>query len=106
MDAPYIPRLSPIGAFPKFQLDPMTITPSASGGVSGFASVLQQLAGGLNETTSKPDVMLEGLMRGDPTVDIHDVMIANSEAELAINTTTQSLTKLIQAYDRILQIQL
>jgi flagellar hook-basal body complex protein FliE len=103
VDTGYIPKLAGINPFPKFEINPMRLQQPA--GVD-FAGMIQQMASGLSETTAKPDALLESLMRGDPNVDIHDVMIANSEAELAINTTTQSLTKLIQAYDRILQIQL
>jgi flagellar hook-basal body complex protein FliE len=103
MNIPYLPKLGAIDPFPKFQMDVMSLKPT---GGSDFAGMLQKMAGGMNETTSKPDELLEALMRGDPNVDIHDVMIANSEAELAVNTTTQSLTKILQAYDRILQIQL
>jgi flagellar hook-basal body complex protein FliE len=103
MNTPYVPKLSAIAPFPKFQMDAMSLKPS---GGADFAGMLQKMAGGVSETTSKPDELLEALMRGDPNVDIHDVMIANSEAELAVNTTTQSLTKMLQAYDRILQIQL
>jgi flagellar hook-basal body complex protein FliE len=103
MNTPYIAKLSPIVGMTRFEVTPMSLAPATG---TNFTTMLQGMLSGISETTGKPDALLESLMRGDPNVDIHDVMIANSEAELAINTTTQSLTKIIQAYDRLLQIQL
>jgi len=40
------------------------------------------------------------------SVDVHDVMIANAKSELVVNIAAQMTTKVIQAYDRILQIQI
>ena len=39
-------------------------------------------------------------------VDVHDLMVANAKAELLVSVTTQVATKVVQAYDKILQIQL
>lgn len=76
---------------------------SAAQGPS-FGNVMTNLVGNINGTLSKPDEMLrETVLHG--TYDIHDVMLANSKADLAINLTSQFTTKVIQAYDRILQIQ-
>jgi flagellar hook-basal body complex protein FliE len=104
MNTPYTSKLAAINPFPRFEVTPMSLAQNTQG--SNFAGLLQGMVGSISETAAKPDALLEALMRGDPNVDIHDVMIANSDAELTINTTTQSLTKVIQAYDRLLQIQL
>ncbi|MDH4379996.1 MAG: flagellar hook-basal body complex protein FliE [Vampirovibrionales bacterium] len=69
-----------------------------------FGDVLGGLANNLNTTMKAPDTMLrEHALYG--THEIHDIMIANSKAELAVNLTAQFTTKVMQAYDRILQIQ-
>ncbi|MFN8615333.1 MAG: flagellar hook-basal body complex protein FliE [Vampirovibrionales bacterium] len=69
-----------------------------------FGDMLNHLAGGLNQTMQAPDAMMrEHALYG--TYDIHDIMLANSKAELAVNLTAQFTTKVMQAYDRILQIQ-
>jgi len=52
-----------------------------------------------------PDVLLKDAMSGSQNVDIHDVMTAMSKAELSINVATQVTGKVIQAYDRIMQLQ-
>jgi flagellar hook-basal body complex protein FliE len=103
MNTPYISKLASVGGFMPFDKLPFNVhAPSGT----NFGQILQSVAGNVNGAASKPDDLLEALLKGDPSVDIHDVMIANTEAELAINTTTQSLTKVLQAYDKILQIQL
>ncbi len=81
-------------------------SPSALGssGQSSFKNVLSNTLGTVNELTSKPDKMLmEAVTSG--TYDVHDVMMASAKAELAISITAQLTTKVVQAYDKILQIQ-
>jgi flagellar hook-basal body complex protein FliE len=79
-------------------------TPNVGETNGNFTNVLMNTLQGVNETARKPDVLLKEAMTTG-RVDIHDVMLANSKAELAVNMTSAVLTKVIQAYDRILQIQ-
>jgi len=76
---------------------------NASTGVN-FKSVLASTIGQVNQTVQQPDALLKQLMSGG-NVDIHDVVMANTKAELAVTLTSQVLTKMIQAYDRVSQIQ-
>jgi flagellar hook-basal body complex protein FliE len=69
-----------------------------------FQQVMMNTLQSVNETTQKPDMLLKEAMTTGG-VDIHDVMVANAKAELAVSLTAQFSTKIIQAYDRILQIQ-
>jgi flagellar hook-basal body complex protein FliE len=69
-----------------------------------FQNVMANMANNVNEVVQKPDALLKEAMTTG-AVDIHDVMIANAKAELAVSLTSQFATKVIQAYDRILQIQ-
>jgi flagellar hook-basal body complex protein FliE len=78
-------------------------SPNASTGVN-FKSVLASTIGQVNQTVQQPDALLKQLMSGG-NVDIHDVVMANTKAELAVTLTSQVLTKMIQAYDRVSQIQ-
>lgn len=71
-----------------------------------FKNVLVDTLHGVNETLSAPDELMQQVMTGAPGVDIHDVMVANAKADLAVNVATQVTTKIIQAYDRLLQIQI
>jgi flagellar hook-basal body complex protein FliE len=70
-----------------------------------FKNVLSNTLNSVNEVASKPDALMHDAMTTG-SVDVHDVMIANAKAELTINMTAQVATKVIQAYDRILQIQI
>jgi flagellar hook-basal body complex protein FliE len=70
-----------------------------------FQNVLSNTVQNLNDTVSAPDaIMHDALTTG--SVDVHDLMIANAKAELLVSITTQIATKVVQAYDKILQIQI
>jgi flagellar hook-basal body complex protein FliE len=88
------------GVASRFQLE----APSDTKGPS-FKNVMGTMMQNLNNTLSEPDqLMNQAMTTGD--VDVHDVMIANAKAELLVNVSTQIATKVMQAYDRILQIQI
>ena len=60
-------------------------------------------------TTEKRDLAIMLIVESglyDQNVDIHDVMTAMSKAELAVNITTTVTGKVIQAYDKIMQLQI
>ena len=44
-------------------------------------------------------------MQGNTNVDIHDVMTAMAKSEISVNVATQLTGKVIQAYDKVMQIQ-
>jgi len=70
-----------------------------------FQNVLSHAVQNVNDTVTAPDTLMhDALTTG--SVDVHDLMIANSKAELLVSITTQVATKVVQAYDKILQIQL
>lgn len=85
-------------SMPKLQLD---------SGVqkSSFQDAMMNTLNHVNEAAQSPDAMMHDAMTTGG-VDVHDVMVANSKAELLISVTTQVATKVIQAYDKILQIQI
>ena len=62
---------------------------------ANFSSVMSGLVENLNTTMEAPD-----------NVDVHDVMTAISKAELSISIATTVTGKVIQAYDKIMQIQI
>ena len=45
-------------------------------------------------------------MEENGNADIHDVMTAMAKAELGVTVATNITTKIVQAYDKIMQIQL
>lgn len=74
--------------------------------VSDFQSVMSGLVENLNTTMEAPDNLLKDVMMGSENVDIHDVMVAMSKAEISVNVATTAVGKVIQAYDKIMQIQI
>lgn len=70
-----------------------------------FKQVMSGLAENLNTELNAPDNLLKDVMSGSKNVDIHDVMTAMAKSEISINVATQITGKVIQAYDRIMQIQ-
>ena len=75
-------------------------------GTADFSSVMSGLVENLNTTMEAPDNLLKDVMMGNENVDIHDVMTAMSKAELAISVATTATGKVIQAYDKIMQLQI
>ena len=71
---------------------------------SSFKNVMSGIANNLNTSMNAPDQLLKDAMSGNDNVDIHDVMTAMAKAEINVNIATQVTTKVIQAYDKIMQI--
>lgn len=70
-----------------------------------FGETFGQALSHVNEAVLSPDVLMHDAMTTN-SVDVHDLMIANAKAELLVSITTQVATKVVQAYDKILQIQI
>ena len=73
---------------------------------ANFSSVMSGLVESLNADMNAPDNLLKDVMMGNENVDIHDVMTAMSKAELGITVATTVTGKVIQAYDKIMQLQI
>ncbi|MBQ8168746.1 flagellar hook-basal body complex protein FliE [bacterium] len=70
-----------------------------------FKQVMSGLVENFNAELNAPDNLLKDAMSGNNNVDIHDVMTAMAKSEVSVNVATQIVGKVIQAYDRIMQIQ-
>ena len=75
-------------------------------GTADFSSVMSGLVENLNTTMEAPDNLLKDAMMGNQNVDVHDVMTAMSKAELSVSIATTITGKVIQAYDKIMQLQI
>jgi flagellar hook-basal body complex protein FliE len=108
MNDPVVNKLTMLTPFPKWEAAP-AITglqgSSPADGVGNFRDLAINLVNQTSASTDKTEALMQDMMNGGKA-DVHDVIIANTQAELSINLMTATLTKLIQAYDRILQIQL
>ena len=71
-----------------------------------FKAVLTGLVENLNNDISQPDELLKQQMMGNQNVDIHDVIIAINKASTEVQMATNVTTKIIQAYDKIMQISI
>lgn len=72
--------------------------------IPSFTNVMTGLVKDLDSTVKAPDAVMESAMLGNGA-DIHDVMISMSKAEVSLNIATQMTTKVIQAYEKIMAIQ-
>ena len=84
---------------PSIRLDPVGETQGVS-----FKGVMSGMVSNLNQDLNAPDQLLKDAMTGNGDVDIHDVMTAMAKAEISVNVATQVTSKVIQAYDKIMQI--
>ena len=104
----HFPRPNIIGSMSQAKLNtnfpPMrTKSVNENSGVS-FQQTLLSAAKNLNETVNAPETVMEDMLQGNGA-DIHDVITAINKAELSVSVATQITTKVIQAYDKIMNIQ-
>ena len=94
-------KLAPgIGGMPSARMERVE-TPATG----DFKTVFSGLVENFNNELNAPDDMLKDVMSGNTNIDIHDVMIAMSKSEITVNVATQAVGKVIQAYEKIMQIQ-
>ena len=70
-----------------------------------FKAVFSGLVENFNQELNAPDNLLKDVMSGNNNIDIHDVMTAMAKSEIAVNIATTAVGKVIQAYDKVMQIQ-
>ncbi|MBQ2644404.1 flagellar hook-basal body complex protein FliE [bacterium] len=71
-----------------------------------FKAVLSGLVENLNNDIQQPDELLKQQMMGNQNVDIHDVIIAINKSQTEVQLATTVTTKIIQAYEKIMQISI
>ena len=71
-----------------------------------FKTVLSGLVSNLNHEVEKPDQLLTQQMMGNSDVDVHDVMTAVAKAELGITLATQVTSKVVNAYNTVMNISI
>ena len=70
-----------------------------------FKTVFSGIIENFNTELNAPDNLLKDVMSGNSNVDIHDVMTAMAKSEITVNIATTAVGKVIQAYDKVAQIQ-
>ncbi len=73
---------------------------------TGFKDILAGLVSNVNEEIQKPDQLLQAQMSGNQEVDIHDVVTAIAKADLGVTMAVQMTSKVITAYNQVMQISI
>lgn len=70
-----------------------------------FKDVFTNVVKDLDQTVKAPDQVMEDAILGKGA-DIHDVMVAMNKASISVQVSTQMTSKVIQAYEKVMSIQL
>jgi len=70
-----------------------------------FGNVLKASLDKVNETQQTASQLGERFAKGDDTVNLSDVMIAGQKASIALQTTIQVRSRLVSAYNDIMNMQ-
>ncbi len=78
---------------------------TATGKDTGFADLLKNAVQTVNERMNEADALTQKSAVGEP-VDIHELMIASTKAELSSRLLLQVRNKVLTAYEEIMRMQL
>ncbi|MGD9601973.1 MAG: flagellar hook-basal body complex protein FliE [Gammaproteobacteria bacterium] len=81
-----------------------TLHETASARPADFQGLLTRALAGVNETQQDARVLAERFDRGDPKVDLSEVMIASQKANVSFQAVTQVRNKLVSAYQDIMNM--
>ncbi|MBR1616520.1 flagellar hook-basal body complex protein FliE [bacterium] len=94
--------------FNKNNIQPMRLNGQVSfeadNNVRNFKDVLSDMVSEVNEVANKPNQLTNDLMVGK--ADIHDVMASIAESDLTMQAVTTFSGKILQTYEKIMQIQI
>lgn len=71
---------------------------------TGFSEILQQSIAGVNNMQSQARGLAAAFERGEPGVDLGEVMIATQKAGIAFDAMTQVRNRLVSAYQEIMRM--
>ncbi len=80
------------------------LRPEANREVPGFGDVMAQALNKVNETQKASGALQTAYERGEPGVDITDVMVASQKSSVAFQATLQVRNKLVEAYRDIMNM--
>lgn len=75
-------------------------------GKSSFGDVLKQSIDGVAKAQDKAEKLSNAFERGDPSVDLAQVMIQGQRAELGFRAMTEVRNKFIDAYKEIMNMSI
>ena len=102
-------NLNKVNFFKMNSLEPMKLNGNISINsddtkVPSFKETMGNLMNEINEVTNKPQIIANEAMQG--RADIHDVMAAIAQSELTVQAATTITGKILQTYEKIMQIQI
>lgn len=101
--------LNRINFFQKNNIQPLQLEGTISidnqnTGVKSFKDVVSSMITEINDVTNKPQELTNDMLQGK--ADIHDVMAAVAQSELTVQAATAVTGKILQTYEKIMQIQI
>ena len=82
-------------------VQPVKAMPEQLDGAPGFGDVLKMAVDKVNEQQAVAKKMAESYERGDPTVDLPQVMIGLQKASVSFEAMNQVRNRLVSAYEDI-----
>ena len=100
--------LNRINFLQKNKIQPMPlegmVSVTSQDNVISFKDAFSTMLNELNETTNKPQELTNDMLQGK--ADVHDVMAAIAQSELTVQAATTITGKILQTYEKIMQIQI
>lgn len=93
--------------------DSSTAIPGSAGGAGqvgnvtrapGFGELLQQAVNSVSEVQSQASELRSAYVKGEPSVDLAQVMIAAEKSSVAFTALTQVRNKVVQTYEEIMKM--
>lgn len=97
-------EMNNISELPKMQLNGNISINSDDIKTKSFKDTFSDMLHSINEVTNKPKEMTQAAMQGK--ADIHEVMAAIAQSELTVQAATTVTGKILQTYEKIMQIQI
>lgn len=87
----------------------MPVNPTDIGAVkpsdrTGFGEILKNAVDGVSETQADAKKMAVAYEKGDPTIDLPQVMIAAEKASVSFQAMTQVRNRLVTAYEDVMKM--
>ncbi|MBQ2983869.1 MAG: flagellar hook-basal body complex protein FliE [Candidatus Gastranaerophilales bacterium] len=102
-------KINQVNFFQMKQIEPMQLNGNISINsndttTKSFKDVVSDLMVELNNVTEKPKELTNLAMQGK--AEIHDVMSAIAQSEITVQAATTVTGKILQTYEKIMQIQI
>ena len=98
-------NINKVNFYQKNNIQPMSLSAEMSvekSSGTSFKDTMQNMISEMNEITNKPQELTKAAMEGK--ADVHDVMAAIAKSELTVQTATTVTGKILQTYEKIMQI--